>query len=190
VRLVTGAAIAQAAGPAVVNTLYQQAAPAALQATIPPTPVITDKVKGFLGLKTVSILQGATKVEAYRVDVTAPPTGKQKIGNYPVVGAVNEQDQAFATRLANVLLNEKTYMFAGAVPITGRCVLAPNAAYKIWRGDASVTVLVDFKCGEIMFVSDDPKEAALAFKSAVVTQTQADLTNLTIDAFPYHPPIR
>ena len=89
----------------------------------------------------ISILEGATRVEVYRVaseEVKNP--ARNTIGGYPILFTGKEKDQAFATRLTTVLLGD------GVTRNSKKCGLEPGVAYRLWKGDQAVEVLVCFKC--------------------------------------------
>lgn len=90
------------------------------------------------------ILKGATRVEVFRVSPQQTKDSKvQAIGGYPILSTGKEQDQAFARRLAEILLGN------GVTQNAKKCRLEPGVAYRLWKEKQAVEVLVCFKCDEL-----------------------------------------
>ena len=88
-----------------------------------------------------SILRGATRVEVFRVgpDETTKP-GVETIGGYPILATAPEQGPEFAARLSAVLRGD------GVTPNRNKCGMRPGVAYRLWRDERAVEVLVCFEC--------------------------------------------
>lgn len=106
-----------------------------------PTPAA---VKKTLGEPTVAVLEGATKVEVFRIKSNRTDAESQSaaktIGGYPVTAQGKDQGQAFARKLADVLLDEKTYSKSFA-----KCY-EPGVAFRVWKGEEHVDVVICFMC--------------------------------------------
>jgi len=120
------------------------------------------KVERYLGKRVVSTLGDTTKIEAFRVD--------PKAGQDWAKGTSIELDRKFATTLSAVLLDAKTYRWEGDNPIGLRCIFEPGVAYRFWKDKGFVSVLVCFKCGEVLFVPDNPADKADPFRHTIVAR--------------------
>jgi hypothetical protein len=103
-----------------------------------------------LGEATTRILNGATRVEAFRVgDKPAEkPEGKQ-VGGYAVLSAAGEKRKDFAKRLASLVQDEKSLFSAQA-----RC-FSPGVAFRLWNERESVDVVVCYKCWGLRLTARD-----------------------------------
>jgi hypothetical protein len=105
-------------------------------------PAVSEVVAKRLGEKTVGILQGADRVEVFRInpEKEGKEAGKNRIGGYAVTATGKEQDKVFAGKLAGVLLQGRTYSGQSF-----KC-FDPGVAYRIWKGKESVEVAICFAC--------------------------------------------
>jgi hypothetical protein len=104
----------------------------------------TANVKKFLGDKTIEILDGATKVEVYRISPNTKP-GSNTIGEYPIIGRGKDQDKAFAAKLRTILFDESTYNFESAKA----CEFSPGVALRVFKGEEYADVFLCFSCKEL-----------------------------------------
>ncbi|HEY1380239.1 MAG TPA: hypothetical protein VGF55_25785 [Gemmataceae bacterium] len=88
------------------------------------------------------VLREGTRVEVFRVDPDdppRPPTGGPRIGHhYPILSQGKDLGADFAARLADVVI--------GQPPLEYKCGIQPGVAFRVWRGDQCVEVLVCFNC--------------------------------------------
>ena len=110
----------------------------------------TAKVKARLGEKTIALLDGATKVEAFRIDGRAR-AGDKAIAGFRITGTGKEQGKQFAGRLSAALQQEKTLFGKPA-----HCFV-PGVAFRVWKGEESVVVLVCFVCKNLRLVVIDAR---------------------------------
>jgi hypothetical protein len=116
-----------------------------------------EKVKKDLGEKTIAILNGATRVEAFRLNGLAKVPGTDALlafdGQYwKISAAAKEKDSKFAARLREFLYDEGTRTLSGASGFPENAV-----AFRAWKGKESVTVLVDFKRFSFTVITRDAK---------------------------------
>jgi hypothetical protein len=140
------------------------------------------RVKKFLGEPTVKVLQGATRVETFRLkDERADDEGKPNVGRYAIASTGKAQGEPFARRLAAILLDEHTYVFDSAKG----CKFQPAVGFRIWKGDeSSVEVVICFHCDELIVHS--PKAADGSIRGAMENFDPARpaLVKLAKEAFP------
>jgi hypothetical protein len=109
------------------------------------------EVKERLGDKTVAILQGATRVEVFRIDPDESAKGAKRIGGYAITAAGKGQDKAFTRKLADVLLEDGTYFGDQA-----KC-FEPGVAFRLWKDTESIEVVVCFHCANLRLTAKGAK---------------------------------
>jgi hypothetical protein len=101
------------------------------------------EVKERLGDKTVAILQGATRVEVFRIDPDVSAKGAKRIGGYAITATGKERDKEFTGKLADALLDDGTYFGDQA-----KC-FEPGVAFRLWKDKESVEVVICFHCANL-----------------------------------------
>lgn len=151
---------------------------------------LTPRVRQFLGERTVAAIQGATRVEAFRVDPQRRPAGSDPagpaIGGYPITATVGEQGQEFASALADVLLEDRTYQFE----IAKGCIFSPGVGFRLWKQHQAVAVLLCFHCDELEVLWEDPAGAAQRPEHEDFDAACPALVQLAKLAFPDDPEIQ
>lgn len=143
-----------------------------------------EKVKKLFGEKAVAVLAGATKVEVFRVD-SGKPGGKDKtVGGYRVTATGKDRDEKFAARLAGVVLDEESYVWGAAKG----CVFQPGVAFRVWKGEESVEVVICFACDQVRVsaagkdgvpAESDPGRAALVKLAKEALPDDKEIQKLT-----------
>ena len=133
--------------------------------------------------RTDAVLAGATKVEVFRIDSDMRPEAwkhypedAKRIGGYPVTAQEADQGKRFADKLAGVLSDGRTYstMYAGC--------FNPGVAFRVWKGDESVDVVICFQCEN--FYCGPPQAEEMENASFHGTPARARLVRLAKEAFP------
>jgi hypothetical protein len=114
-------------------------------------PKPSEKVTKLLGEKSVGLFTGATKVEVFRIDGGKAGEKEKTIGGYRILAAGKEQDAKFAAKLATVVLDEESYDWRGGKG----CIFQPGVAFRVWKGDESVVVVICFSCDQVRFIPMD-----------------------------------
>ena len=164
-----------------MRTLAVIAALVAAPSAFAEAPKPTEKVKKRLGESVVGLLDGATKVEVFRVEsVTDDKKPEKSLLGYRVLATGKDQDEKFAANVAAVVLNEKTYEWDSAKG----CIFRPGVAFRVWKGDESVVVVICFSCDqiEVATLGKDGKVGKKAF--ADVDPGRAKLVRLAKAALP------
>jgi hypothetical protein len=141
-----------------------------------PAAQPVSRIGKYLGQRVVSILSAPTKVEAFRVDPEARHDWAK--GTAKVLGP----DSPAA--LSAVLLNENTYRWEGDNPVGMRCVFQPGVAYRFWKDQEAVSVLVCFKCSEVAFETDNAEDKDRRIGRAIWAQLRPEIVQLTKQIFP------
>ena len=140
----------------------------------------TSQLRDNLSDSGISILKGETRVEVFRVasEEVQKPTNNA-IEGYPILATGKEQGEEFAARLTSILLGK------GVTQNEKKCGLEPGVAYRLWKGNQSVEVLVCFKCNVLWphIVGEQWKEH-LWWEWQDFDTVRADLLAVTKEAFP------
>jgi hypothetical protein len=142
-----------------------------------PNPQVAD----FLGPAAVRIIAGATKVEAFRVD---PRHGKvdpnaRVIDGYPIIADAGERPDALPTLRAN-LFDAATYDFDSAK----KCGFMPGVAFRVWKEQEHVDVLICYSCNELSVISYDTAGAIAKRSQEDCDHARPSLLRLAKAAFP------
>jgi hypothetical protein len=116
------------------------------------------KSRDFVGERAARVLAAPDRVEAYRVSgvrgyspTSAPAERPAGMAGYPITATGRNQSKDFGARLGAVLLDDKTYEWNMAKG----CMFDPGVAFRLWKGEESVVVLICFKCDEVGIAPDD-----------------------------------
>ncbi len=110
-------------------------------------------VTELMGRRTMAILRGATRVDVHRLG-TLSTDGKLDAAPSPASDGVATLGAPFAQRIADVLLDDKSYMFE----VAKMCIFQPGVRFQFWKGAESVGVNVCFVCNEIAVQNLDAAE--------------------------------
>jgi hypothetical protein len=113
------------------------------------------EVKERLGDKTIAILQGATRVEVFRIDPDESAKRAKRIGGYAITVTGKEQNKEFTGKLADVLLDDGTYVGDQA-----KC-FEPGVAFRLWKDKESVEVVICFHCANLKLTAKGANGDAL-----------------------------
>ncbi|MDB5292466.1 MAG: hypothetical protein JWL69_3707 [Phycisphaerales bacterium] len=116
------------------------------------------KSRDFVGERAARVLAAPDRVEAYRVagirgysPTSAPADRTAGMAGYPITAIGRNQSKDFGARLGAVLLDDRSYEWNMAKA----CMFDPGVAFRLWRGEESVVVLICFKCDEVGIAPDD-----------------------------------
>ena len=137
------------------------------------------KVAEELGDRMIGILNGATKVEAFRIAgrPADKPEGKH-VNGHAVLSAAKEQGKEFARRLAALVQDEKSLFSAQA-----RC-FNPGVAFRLWKEKESVDVVVCYQCSNLRLVARDAGGKDLHTVAGGFKENYDAWTRIAKDAFP------
>jgi hypothetical protein len=138
----------------------------------------SDKVKERLGDEILAILKDATRVEAFRIEPRAAKGDEKQIAGHPIKVTAPEQKEAFAKKLAAALTDEKSLFGEQA-----RCFL-PGVAFRIWKEQESVDVLVCFGCSNLRLIARNAKATAVKEARGAFGKDNGVLLGLAREAFP------
>jgi hypothetical protein len=140
--------------------------------------------KSRLDSRTAGIFSGATKVEVFRIDGRYDPPNAipvkpddPTVGGYTILARGKNQSSEFATKLASVLANDKTYTDWHA-----NCFW-PGVAFRAWKGRESVDVIICFKC-ENFYLGPSTDKQVMENASFHGSPNAGRLIRLVKEAFP------
>lgn len=140
--------------------------------------------KGSPDTRTAAILTGATKVEVFRIDggeespgPKATKPGDVAVDGYPVLARGKDQNKKFAAKLADILSDEKTY-----TDQFSKCFW-PGVAFRVWKGDDSVDVVICFKC-QNFYLGPTTDEEVMETASFSGSPNASRLVRLAKEALP------
>jgi hypothetical protein len=146
----------------------------------------SDIGKGRLDQRTLDILAGATRVEAFRVlNVQRPkeePKVKKRIGGFPVNPRGRTLGKEFGQELAGIMSDHRTYSNSWA-----KC-FDPGVAFLVWQGDDRIDILICFGCDNLYCGPPDEHAGEVGHVgenvSFVGSPARAQLLRLVKLAFP------
>lgn len=142
--------------------------------------------KAELGPQAVSILSGATRVEAFRIDSSrdnaqdsAKASSNPTILGYKITATGKEQGAVFASRLASVLLDDRAYQGIGDL-----CMFQPAIALRAWHGQEYINIVICLHCGDIVLDAIDASGKTVSETFPRFYTIAPQLTPLLKEAFP------
>lgn len=140
--------------------------------------------KGRPDRRALGILAGATKVEVFRIDgrfdsskSTPIKPGDPTVDGYAILVRGADQDHEFAAKLADILSDNKTY-----TNIFANCFW-PGVAFRVWRGEESVDVLIRFRCDNF-YIGPPTDKQVMENASFRDSPNTGRLIRLAKEAFP------
>ena len=135
-----------------------------------------------LGDRTLSILNGATRVETFRLDDTGEGNwlGSKEIRQFPPGGRGKTQGKAFANRLSRLTLDPRAYVG----PDDSTCLFNPGVAYRAWHGRECVEVIVCFHCTEMVITTKDERDRPTHTAHTQFAFMRAEFVALAKETFP------
>jgi hypothetical protein len=138
------------------------------------------RVVRFLGERAAQTLTDAARVEIYRVKDKRANEGQKAVGGYVIEAAGREQGEAFARRVAALLLDEKSYRFDAPAARSFK----PTVGLRVWAKERWVEVLWSPTAGEVVVFSPNPEDGSVRSAQADVAPAREALTALTSEAPP------
>jgi len=154
------------------------------------TPAIPEKLKKFLGIETIAILQAPTRVELFRLDANAgkPKPDEAHVAGFLVTGRGKDLAKDSVPKLSALLLSPRTYANEGDNP-GGRMVkkyeFTPELACRVWKDKASVDVLICLEWRVVeLHLRDEQGKPVGKPRRDFADMVYADLVNLARLSFP------
>ena len=136
---------------------------------------------GRLDRNSREILENADRVEVYRIDGRDMADGNPKpkdgktIDGFPVISQGKDQGKEFAKKLGDILSDKQMH------GNTSKCFW-PGVAFRVWRGEDRVDVLICFMCDN--FYCGPPAEKPKEVGGFDDTPLRSRLLQLAKEAFP------
>lgn len=102
-----------------------------------------------------------------------------KMNEFAVTAKGKTQGQQFARLLATLLFDEKTYMGAAK-----GCIFRPGVAFRVWKGNEFINVLICYSCREIKLFKTDQQQERNAETDIWFDSAQSEFIMLAQEAFP------
>jgi hypothetical protein len=146
------------------------------------------------GEKTIAILQGAKRVEVFRLaprDYQAPEKAKpeeadQRFGGYKVTARGEDQGEDFATRAATALLDGRNFELDRAKA----CKFDPGVGLRFWKGDEAAELLLCYSFSSLQVVAPDPRAQGVQIPMADFGPGREAFVKLAREALPKDEEIR
>lgn len=139
-----------------------------------------------LGTRTLFVLNGATRVEAFRLDdsrdgdqVKDGTTG-QEIVDYPLTFQGQTLGPPFAAKLTRAVRDPRT--FIGPNDVT--CLINPGVAFRAWRGRECVEVILCYHCQQMIVTRKDRQGRSVHTVYTEFGSMRAEFLALAKEAFP------
>lgn len=142
-------------------------------------PKSQSKMKKYLGAEVMALLSNPKKVEAFRVHEATRQTWAQSKPK-----TLSKRD---AKKLSAILSDETRYEWDNGKPVMLGCIFNPAVAYRFKRDEKFVSVLVCFRCSQVLFVPDglpNVDKEKPAFRLAWVVELRPDVLQITKNVFP------
>lgn len=139
-----------------------------------------------LGDRTIFLLNGATRVETFRLDdsrdgdpAKADTTG-QEIVDYPLSYRGHTLGPKFAAELSRAVQDPRAYV--GPNDVT--CLINPGVAFRAWQGRECVEVIVCYHCQQMLVTTRDTQGRAVHTAYTEFGSMRAEFLALAKKAFP------
>ena len=140
--------------------------------------------------RSTGILTGPTKVEVFRIDGRNDPPdptvikpGDPTVGGYAILSKGKDQTLEFAARLNDLLTDTRTYSESFA-----KCFW-PGVAFRIWKGDECVDMIICFKCHNF-YLGPPTNKQVMETASFYGASNAGRLIRLAKEAFPDDPEVQ
>jgi RNA polymerase sigma factor (sigma-70 family) len=146
-----------------------------------------DALRRRYGDKTIAILQGATKVEVFRVDpadYVDPEKTKEgqdkRFGGYAIMLKGEDQGEKLAQKAAALLLDRDNFLMNAAKG----CKFSPGVGLRFWKGKEFAELLLCYKCSELKVIAPDTKAQGVTIPMADFEKGRAAFIKLAKELFP------
>lgn len=133
-----------------------------------------------LGSHTLSLLDGAQRVETFRLKSDPQDEERSQIRDFPLRYVGPTQGREFAARVAAVLHAART--FWGPNDVT--CLPDPGVAFRLWRGRECVEVLLCFHCNQMLVATKDAQGKVVHTAYTEFGSMRGELVTPAKQAFP------
>jgi hypothetical protein len=143
-----------------------------------PLPSPAPRVARFLGPRAAQTLPAVMRAEVFRVKDKRANEGEKSVGGYVIEAAGAEQGEAFARRVAEVLLDEKSYRFD--VRRVGG--FKPRFGVRLSSQGRWVEVLLSPATDEVVVLSPNPADESVRSAQADIAPAREKLLALVKEA--------
>ncbi|MGI4791740.1 MAG: hypothetical protein ACRYFS_23205 [Janthinobacterium lividum] len=139
-----------------------------------------------IGTTGASILKGAERVEAFRLDDggdgdhVKEGTSGDEIADYPIKSQSKTLGPHFAAKLAQTVMDPRTFLG----PSDTSCEINPGVAFRAWQGQKCVEVIICFHCQQMLITTKDAQGHETHSAYTQMTAMCAEFLALAREAFP------
>lgn len=139
-----------------------------------------------VGKQGVAILGNADRVETFRLDdggygdnVKAGTSG-DVIADYPIKRQGKTLGPIFAAKLSRTVMDPRTFLG----PSDTSCEINPGVAFRAWRGQECVEVIICFHCQQMLITTRNAQGHEVHSAYTQMISTRAEFLALAREAFP------
>ena len=139
-----------------------------------------------IGKQGVSILSNADRVETFRLDDggygdhVKEGTSGDEIADYPIISQGRILGPAFAAELSRTVMDPRTFLG----PSDTSCEINPGVAFRAWRGQECVEVIICFHCQQMLITTKNAQGREVHSAYTQMLSMRADFLALAYEAFP------
>ena len=170
------AAISAAVTLGAITVAVAFASLVAAAAPAPPSP----RVVRFLGERAAQVLPRASRAEVFVLSPKRAQDDEPGVGGYRIEKTLPAQGEPFARKVADLLLDERSYRFDQS-KVGG---FAPRLGIRLWDGERRVEVVVSLPYDELVVFSPNPDDGTTRSAQADVVPAREALRALVKELLP------
>ena len=139
-----------------------------------------------IGRQGVAILSNAGRVETFRLDdngygdYVKGGTSGDEIADYPIKSQGKMLGAVFAAKLSRTVMDPRTFLG----PSDTSCEINPGVAFRAWRGQECVEVIICFHCQQMLITTKNAQGREVHSAYTQMVSMRADFLALAHEAFP------
>jgi hypothetical protein len=145
-----------------------------------------------IGSRGVAILSDADRVETFRLDDggygdnVKQGTSGDVIADYPIKTQGKTLGSDFAAKLSRTVLDPRTFIG----PSDTSCEINPGVAFRAWRGQECVEVIICFHCQQMLITTRNAQGRETHSAYTQMISMRSEFLALAKEAFPADKEIR
>jgi len=145
-----------------------------------------------IGAAGTSILRSADRVETFRLDDggygdnVKQGTSGDEIADYPITFQGRTLGPDFAAKLSRTVLDPRTFLG----PSDTSCEINPGVAFRAWRGQECVEVIICFHCQQMLMTTRNVRGRETHSAYTQMVSMRSEFLALAKEAFPADKEVR